>query len=412
MIFSLDVRRAEKGDCLILHYGSANEPGLILIDGGPANVYKPHLRPRLDEIKAARGLSNDASLPVDLLMVSHIDDDHIHGILELTKELAEAQGKRPLLVKVRSFWHNTFEKIIGNDPDELTGAVTAQFGAASLAGEIDTEGLEPIAARVLASVGQGVRLQADARKLGLKNRQFDEGLVAAQEGSVDMGKGLTFTVAGPLAPELDALQKSYEEFLKKQEEEKKKKEVLASFTDDSVPNLSSIVVVAEVGGKRILLTGDARGDKVLKGLEQVGLLEEGDDNTMHVDILKLPHHGSERNVEEIFFRRVTADHYVASANGEHGNPDRAMLQMILDVRGEDDDYTIHLTYPLEELDVEREKDWNKQQARKKPANRQEWSHEEHSLTAFFDEHKKMAQKLSIVDKTKPHVIDLLDELGF
>jgi hypothetical protein len=41
---------------------------------------------------------------------------------------------------------------------------------------------------------------------------------------------------------------------------------------------------------------------------------------MHVDILKGPHHGSNRNVERIFFKRITADHYVFSGNGEHGNP--------------------------------------------------------------------------------------------
>ena len=38
---------------------------------------------------------------VDLLMVSHVDDDHIQGILELTGELKTAQmEKRPQLVKV------------------------------------------------------------------------------------------------------------------------------------------------------------------------------------------------------------------------------------------------------------------------------------------------------------------------
>ena len=35
MIFSLDVRRARKGDCLLLHFGTKDEPGLVMIDGGP-----------------------------------------------------------------------------------------------------------------------------------------------------------------------------------------------------------------------------------------------------------------------------------------------------------------------------------------------------------------------------------------
>ena len=32
MIFSLDVRRARKGDCLLLHFGSKAQPGLVLIE--------------------------------------------------------------------------------------------------------------------------------------------------------------------------------------------------------------------------------------------------------------------------------------------------------------------------------------------------------------------------------------------
>ncbi len=84
MFFTLDVRRARKGDCLIVHYGTKAEPGLMLIDGGPAEVYKPFLKPRLAEIRKARGLAANATLPVDLLMVSHIDDDHIKGRHDVT----------------------------------------------------------------------------------------------------------------------------------------------------------------------------------------------------------------------------------------------------------------------------------------------------------------------------------------
>ena len=64
--------------------------------------------------------------------------------------------------------------------------------------------------------------------------------------------------------------------------------------DKSVFNLSSIVVLADSGGRRMLLTGDARGDHVLDGIEAAGLFK---DDRLHVDLLKLPHHGSDRNVD-------------------------------------------------------------------------------------------------------------------
>jgi len=421
MIFSLDVRRARKGDCLIVHYGSKDDPGLALIDGGPGQVYQPHLKPRLEQIRKARRLGNDVPLSVDLLMVSHIDDDHINGILELTNELVVAKdAKRPLPLKVRSFWHNTFDDIIGNNPDELRAAVTAAFGPASLAGDPDTEGLEPDTAMVLASVGQGFRLRDDARKLQLRiNPQFDGHLVMATGNgeSTDMGKGLTLTVAGPMKPELAALQKDHDAFLKKQKEDKKTKAALASFTDTSVANLSSIVTLAEVNGRGMLLTGDARGDKVLVGLELVGLLPPG--GTRHVDILKMPHHGSDRNIDPIFFKRITANHYVFSGNGEHGNPERETLQMLLDERG-GAEFTMHLTYPIEEIDIGREKDWNKEQRKEKTKRqknpnakvREDWSPQKHSLAALFAAHPDFAKKVRIVEESKPHVINLLDDVGF
>jgi beta-lactamase superfamily II metal-dependent hydrolase len=400
MIFTLDVRRARKGDCLIVHYGTKTEPGLMLIDGGPADVYQPHLKPRLAEIRKARGLGANETLPVDLLMVSHIDDDHIKGVLELTKEMIEAQGPKPL--KINGLWHNTFDDIIGNNPDKLRAAVTASFGTASLSGDgEEVEGLDPEAAKVLASVSQGFRLRDDSRALKLRiNPQFKGKLVIAKKGAkqVDMGKGLKFTVVGPMNDEILALQQAHDEFLEKQQG-KKSEASLAAFTDTSVPNLSSVVVLAQVGKKRILLTGDARGDKVLAGLELAGLLKK--DGKIHVDIFKCPHHGSKRNNDRISFRRITADHYVFSGNGQHGNPARETLEMLWAERG-DEKYTVHLTYPIDEIDVNRKAEEKK---KGKP-----WSAKKQGLVAFFAENPKFAKKVSIVDGKKPHLINLLDKL--
>ena len=129
--------------------------------------------------------------------------------------------------------------------------------------------------------------------------------------------------------ELLALQKEHDAFLRRTKK-KATKAALAAFTDNSVANLSSIVFLAETNGKRMLLTGDARGDKILEGLEKLKLLKPR--GKIHVDILKVPHHGSSRNMEPNFFERIIADYYVFSGNGEHGNPDRETLQMLSDTR--------------------------------------------------------------------------------
>ena len=436
MYFSLDVRRARKGDCLLLHFGSQNDPGLVMIDGGPRNVYGPHLKPRLLQIRKARKVGQ-GPLPVDLLMVSHVDDDHIQGILDLTKELIEAdQAKRPQLVQVLSLWHNSFDTVIGKDPAELTAAIKTGYGAAALEGHLPDKATldddlfterpeEEVIVdtlKVLASLEQGHRLRSDADRLEFpRTPELDGKLVIATEGQrpVKIAPGLTFTIVGPLKPELVKLQRKHDEWLadlKKQG--KSPPAALAAYVDTSVPNLSSIVVVAEAGDKRMLLTGDARGDKIVQGLELVGPLEPG--GRVHVDLLKVPHHGSANNLETSFFERITADHYVLSGDGEHGNPERESLQMLLDARGEDKAFTIHLTYPIAEIDVERKKDWEKERAKeqaraaKRPTTkvRPNWSPAKHSLAALFDAHERFANKVSIVAADGLHLIDLLDPVPF
>jgi hypothetical protein len=256
---------------------------------------------------------------------------------------------------------------------------------------------------VLASVDQGFRLRDDSNKLKLRiNPQLKGQLVLAKAKSkkVDMGKGLSFTIIGPMNDEVVALQKAHDDFLKRKKT-KKGEASLAAFTDTSVPNLSSLVVLAEVGGKRILLTGDARGDKVIEGLELAGLLKKDGKSKIHVDIFKCPHHGSKRNNDPISFHRITADHYVFSGNGEHGNPARETLEMLLGERG-DEKYTVHLTYPIDEIDVARKAEEKK---KGKP-----WSAKKQGLVAFFAENPKFAKKVSIVDEKKPHLINLLDKM--
>ena len=432
MIFSLDVRRARKGDCMLLHFGSDDSPGLVMIDGGPKSVYAPHLRPRIQEIRDARGLGRTESLPVDLLMVSHVDDDHIQGVLDLTRELLASTGAP--LVGVANLWHNSFDAIIGRNPKELTASITAQFGPASLTGDLpddatveaETDEEEEVVVsslKVLASIEQGHRLRVDARNNKLdwpSNVEFGGKLILASKKPQRVGEGLTFTVAGPMQPELLALQKKHDDWLKELKEKGLTvEEALAAYVDKSVPNLSSIVVIAEAGDKKMLLTGDARGDKILEGLELIEALDAG--GSMHVDLLKVPHHGSANNLDEDFFERITADHYVFSGNGEHGNPERESFEMLFRARGSDP-FELHLTYPIDEIDVDRKKDWEKEQAkerkrkasgRSKKEPREDWSDAKHSLKAFFKSNPLgRGQKLHIVPPAKPHVIDLLDALGF
>jgi len=332
MLFTLEALEAKRGDCLMLHYGTAKDPQLVVIDGGPAGVFASSLRPRLDELKDDR--SPDGPLPISLLMVSHIDDDHINGVLELVKMLTRLKAKekeRPY--EIEEVWHNSFEDLT----DEHAAASVAAVAAAAAAPSFNLRGNHD-ATMVLASVNQGRQLRDELNNLecgvnsGFKSKLV---MVRDQEKSrdVDFDK-LTLTVIGPHEDRVRALQEEWAKQVQKLGIAE-----AAAFADKSVFNLSSIIVLAKMGKKTMLLTGDARGDHVLEGLERAGLLKKG---KLHVDLLKCPHHGSDRNVATEFFRAVTADNYVISADGKHGNPDTAMLKMLSEARGEDE-YTLYLT---------------------------------------------------------------------
>jgi len=274
-------------------------------------------------------------------MVSHIDRDHIAGMREMVqgmKELRDAQ--RPVPWKIKRFWHNSFDDLLDND-DVTVGASTSGMSAASLGGLLQPEG-----SLILASVNEGRDLRNLLGALKLAGNPPFKGLVRASAKPIPLGN-LKLIVVAPSEKNLLALQKDWNEHVKKilKKEEKARAEA-AAFVDRSVYNLSSIVALVEADRKRILLTGDGRGDHTLEGLEEAGLMD--DEGRIELDILKMPHHGSVRNVDDSYFERIRAKHYVISADGKFDNPDVDTLEMIAAAR-KDDKFTIRLTYPMDDF---------------------------------------------------------------
>src|SRR4051795_189517 len=125
MTVQFEALRAKYGDSLMLHYGPDDNRQLVLIDGGPDGVWDDALQPRLDQIRADRNLDDGKPLQIALLMVSHLDSDHITGILKLMRLLAADQQNAPYNVK--RAWVNTFDDLTGEKP-----AAGAAFGAADI----------------------------------------------------------------------------------------------------------------------------------------------------------------------------------------------------------------------------------------------------------------------------------------
>jgi beta-lactamase superfamily II metal-dependent hydrolase len=324
-VFQLEAVQANDGDCLLLHYDAGPEAGLILIDGGSSGVYRKFLGPRLRQVRGSNSVLN-----LRLVIVSHIDADHITGILDFFKELSELQNDgKPLPFEVESLWHNSFGGLVGTRAAAQSAIVSAALGG-------DTTSLPDLQEKVravVASVQQGNDLRLAAARLTMINAEADADLILAPRSGkcqYRIAPDLTFSILGPHQAELDKLEDAWKKAKARCKARPKTYEqsVAADYLNRTVPNLSSIVILVtkkERNGKtrRMLLTGDAGGDLILKALKRQKLLDAK--GKIHVDLLKIQHHGSKHSTDAQFFRSVTADRYVISGNGKHGIPHRETL---------------------------------------------------------------------------------------
>jgi hypothetical protein len=308
------------GDCLLVEARSAGSTRYILIDGGPGGTYE-HLRPALARLAADRAI-------VDLAVLSHIDNDHVTGLLELLHEMGDpVRSKTAIeLPRIARLWHNSFAQAVGSA--ELEPAVRAALASAAKASIA-----MPALGMVMRGVAEGDALRASAIELGIPtNDSFADKhvLVGAKPLVLD---DLVIHVVGPSASILDRLRDVWLKWLAKHRTRGIAGEgPLAVAADQSVPNLSSIVMLAVMDGRSLMLTGDARGDHILDGMREAGLLDK--DGRRHVSVLKMPHHGSSRNASREFLTALTADVYVFSADGRYGNPDHQALADVVEVAHE------------------------------------------------------------------------------
>ncbi|MEM1272795.1 MAG: hypothetical protein AAGF88_03205 [Pseudomonadota bacterium] len=341
-MLQIDVLGARHGDCLVVNYGEETALRRILIDGGPPGVYNETIGPYL-----AAQRDGDQPPKFELAMVSHIDNDHIAGLIDLTKRMIASSGDADDPAVILRFWHNSFSDLTGGgDTSSLARAATA---ASSGVGFPPLPGRDHRTQLILASLNQGRVLRDNLVQLGLDgNRPFDGAMVMAGK-SADLPDGMKITVIGPDHGRLEDLQQDWNDTLDPAE--------IAAMTDRSVTNLSSLVCLLEHDGHTILLTGDARGDDILQWLEASGLKQPG--QPYHVDVLKMPHHGSDNNVDAAFFSAVTADTYIYCGNGHHDNPEPATIEMMRTARA-GASYQVILSGPVEMQHDDKQPDWDHQ----------------------------------------------------
>jgi len=327
---------AGHGDCLLLRLpGPADAEELILVDGGPRLAKcadGQSFRPTGELIRRLGMLASGVppAIMLDAVVCTHIDDDHIAGIEWLYQCLS---GDQKLTagapeISAPTLWFNSFSKLI--KPVEAQAAALLATTPKAIA----------------ASVRQGESLTSAAVKIGAAINP------GAQGGLITAGyqpPGFHQAQVSVVAPNEAALRRLQKAWLDDLEEKKAKlKPGTAAITaslpaaklDQAIPNLSSIAMLVECGGKTILLTGDARGDHILAGLQEMNKLNNG---KLHVNLLKVPHHGAEGNNPPEFLEAVTADHYVFCANGKDQNPDPPVLELVAAQAKAGRKFTMHFT---------------------------------------------------------------------
>ena len=359
----LTVFQSSKGDCLLLT--NAARTARILVDAGMPASYTAH-------VAASLGRLRKTGKTIDLVYVSHIDRDHIGGVLEMLdneaawrvhefqKQHGNTNSKPPGVPrppKIGAIWHNAFHAQLKQNagPVEDALAAIAPMLAGSDVPEVRQVALEQ--SELVTSVGDAIRVSRRISDGQLKiplNPQAKGKLMMqrANQAPITLG-GMRITILGPTTKHLNGLKKEWNEWLRTHKAELKKIRAAAkrdqanlgtsefeglldslrlqaeSFGDPASvtpPNLASLTLLVEEGGQSILLTGDARGDQIVDGLKAAGRFPGSP--PLVVDVLKVPHHGSEHNIDSDFCDAVIARDYIFCANGEDENPNLKVVEMM------------------------------------------------------------------------------------
>lgn len=310
-MFTVEMLPAFIGDALWIEYGDPVSPSRILIDGGLVGTVDS-IEQKIHEAADKDG----GRCHLELLVLSHIDADHIEGVIKLL-------GKKDLPLDIDDLWFNGWRHL-----PEPTAAADDEFLGAK----------------------QGEFLAALIRERGLPwNEAFDGDTVYVPRTDQDslprhvLPGGMELVLMSPTFKELLKLSKkwedeledagllhaTHEELMEALKEDRKLdpdedflsgeeidvKELVESRQrkDSSPANGSSIAFVGSFEGKRCLFAGDAYWTVLRDSAKR--LAQEEDEEKLVLDAFKLPHHGSRNNIGDELLAVLDCRRFLVSTNG-------------------------------------------------------------------------------------------------
>ena len=325
MIFKL--LHANNGDAI--HLRTTDDEGNfynVLIDGGTEKTYS---------YKNKKGKSEDGELKqliecirsqnefIDLLILTHVDDDHIGGILKWFEQDADAKDL------VKKVWFNSGRLIFEHFQQQ----------------EIE-ENLLKIknTASTNTTIAQGVIFEDFIEENNIWDRRI------IKSGDVFNIFCLKFTMLSPSNDKLQPLLCKWEKECPISDTSRSSDYSLSisdlinsdSFKeDDSIHNGSSIAFVVEKRGKSILFLGDAHPQTIIDRLVCLGYSPK---NPLNVDFVKISHHGSKANTNMELLELIQSDNFMISSNGsKHKLPDKRCLARI--IKSNEHVVNLYFNYP-------------------------------------------------------------------
>jgi hypothetical protein len=301
-MFSVTALPASFGDCLWIEYGPSEAPHILLVDAGPSAP--SGLKARLQDLAARQGT-------LELVVVTHVDADHIGGMITLLEK--DFYG-----VPVRDLWFNGFRHLPGEtfgekQGERLTGlllekkvAWNAELNnAALMVGDGDYPQITLQGGAVI------TLLSPDAEHLAALKRKWID---VCGEADLYADVPATNTFYGAEGREHFGGQPNVKALSEQDFKE-----------DATEANGSSIAFVLEYEGKRVLLGADAFPSRLIASLSELY-----GDVQHRFDLVKVPHHGSEKNVSKGFVEALDCPRYLFSSNGaRYKHPSLAAVARVI-----------------------------------------------------------------------------------
>lgn len=287
---------AARGDCLAVEYtADTGDRHVLLVDGGLKSTYADGLQGFL------RG-ADGRPRAVDTVVVTHVDADHIEGVLEGFVRSEMAAG---------DVWFNGLAEIQGalrgpKQGDALSARLTGVRRNGPTGGEaIVVPETGPLPVFALPGGASCVLLSPTLAQLERLQRKWVGGVRGTE-------------------PTLEEL---FDLLGDDTDDETERGGAKAFGRDPSAANGSSIAVLFEHRGASLLLTGDAHAAVLHASI--VRLLRSRRRRRLAVDVFKLPHHGSANNLSDALLEVVDPRRILVCTDGSRfGHPDELALGLL------------------------------------------------------------------------------------